>query len=41
MTEQENIQFTTLLEKFIETTGMDHMQIVQKAQELLDLINEG
>jgi len=40
MTPQQNIEFTTLLELFIETTGMDNMHIVQKAQELLDLINE-
>jgi hypothetical protein len=40
MTEEESIQFIALLEKFIETSGLDRIEACKKAQELLVIINE-
>lgn len=40
MTEQELIQFTKLLEKFIDYCGLDNIEACKKAQELLEIINE-
>lgn len=40
MTEQELIQFSELLEKFIEYCGLDNIEACKKAQELLEIINE-
>ena len=40
MTEEEMTQFVELLEKFINTQGLDRIGMVNKAVELLDLINE-
>jgi hypothetical protein len=40
MTQQENIQFYRLLEKLAESDDMANMHIINKANELLELINE-
>lgn len=40
MTEQENILFYELLQKFIVDCDMQYMDIGNKAQELLDMIND-
>jgi len=40
MTEQENIEFTTLLDKFIDSLDMDNMYILEKAIALQKAINE-
>lgn len=40
MNEQENIQFYELLEKLANSDDMAIMNIIQKANELLELINE-
>ncbi len=40
MTEEQNIQFVTLLEMFIEDCGLDNIDACKKAQELLDILND-
>ena len=40
MTEQENIMFMELLDKFIKDCGLDCIDICHKAIELQKLINE-
>ena len=40
MTEQEQLQFYELLKKFIDDCDMQYMHLGQKAQELLDAIDE-
>lgn len=40
MTEEENIQFYKLLEKLANSDDMAIMNIIQKANDLLELINE-
>ena len=40
MTEKQLIQFVDLLEMFINDCGLDRIDMCNKAQELLDLINE-
>lgn len=40
MTEEENIKFVELLEKFIEDCGLDRIDACKQAQKLLDIINE-
>lgn len=40
MTKNQSIQFVELLEMFISDCGLDRVDACNKAQELLDLINE-
>jgi hypothetical protein len=40
MTEQEQMQFVELLEKFIDDCGLDNIEACKKAKELLTIINE-
>lgn len=40
MTQKDNIQFYKLLEKLASTDDMANMQVINKANELLTLINE-
>lgn len=40
MTEEQQIQFTELLELFIEDCGLDRIEACKQAQKLLDIINE-
>lgn len=40
MTQEENIQFYELLKKLAELDDMANMAITNKANELLELINE-
>lgn len=40
MTEQEQIQFYELLQKFIVECDMQYIHVGQKAQDLLDAIND-
>jgi hypothetical protein len=40
MSEVEQTEFVRLLEKFIETSGLDRIEACKKAQELLTIINE-
>lgn len=40
MSEQENILFYELLQKFIVDCDMQYMDIGKKAQDLLDAIND-
>lgn len=41
MTEEENIQFYNLLEKFIKSCDMPQMEIFKKANELKTLLDDG
>ncbi len=40
MTEKEQVQFYELLQKFIAECDMQYMHVGNKAQELLDAIND-
>lgn len=40
MTEEEQLQFYELLKKFVENDDMAVMNVINKGQELLDLIEE-
>ena len=40
MTEQEQLQFYKLLEKLAADDDMANMTVINKAQELLDAIND-
>ena len=40
MTQRENIQFYNLLVKLADTEDMANMAVINKANELLELINE-
>jgi hypothetical protein len=40
MNEQEQMQFVELLEKFINDCGLDRIEACNKAQELLDILND-
>jgi hypothetical protein len=40
MEEQKAIEFVKLLEEFIEDCGLDNINACNKAQELLNIINE-
>ena len=40
MTEEENIAFVELLEKFINDCGLDRIDACKQAQKLLDIINQ-
>jgi hypothetical protein len=39
MTEQEQLQFLALLEKYIDDCGLDSIEACNKATELLNVIN--
>ncbi len=40
MEEEKATQFVQLLEEFIEDCGLDNITACNKAQELLDIIND-